>query len=95
MNVVTIEALLDESCPVDRRMEARAAVLRADVIIAVDGREREFTIYGTPPLEETVRVGSEVALRTVRIPLTGETGQLEKVVAIVRRIKGPNERPLE
>ncbi|HEY2893765.1 MAG TPA: hypothetical protein VGJ16_06120 [Pirellulales bacterium] len=95
MNVVTIEALLDETCPVDRRMEARAAVLRADVIIAVDGPQREFTIYGTPPLEETVRVGSEVALRTVRIPLTGEMGQLEKVVAIVRRIKGPDERPLE
>jgi hypothetical protein len=88
MKVTPIESLFHDGGERGLRPEARAAIARADVIIGVDSAtQNEFTVYGTPAFEESVPIGKEVALRTVRIGFSEQAGELEKVVAIVRAIK--------
>lgn len=69
--------------------EARVALGRAEVIIAVDvNTQREFTLYGTPSFEETVQIGRDAALDTVRVELDDGDDQLRKLVSLVQAIKG-------
>jgi hypothetical protein len=69
--------------------DARGALMAADVIIGVDVEsQNEFTVFGTPAFEETVRVGQSVALRTVRIEFDLNANELDKLVSLVRTIKG-------
>lgn len=69
--------------------DARVALLDADVITAVDPRsEREFTVFGTPPLESTVSMTRPAAMRVVQVSLDGTSGDLERLIALVRRLKG-------
>lgn len=69
--------------------EARATLARAEVIIAVDvNTQREFTVYGTPSFEETVQIGRDVALDTVRVELDEAADDLEKLGMLVQTIKG-------
>ncbi len=83
-----MDTLFDEGPGSNLRAEKRAAIARADVIIGVDvTTQNEFTVYGMPALEETVRIGKEVALRTLRVALDEQNGELEKLVAIVRAVK--------
>ena len=88
MDVTPMDALFDEGPGSNLRAEMRAAIARADVIIAVDvATQNEFTVYGTPALEESVLIGKEVALRTLRIVLDERNGELDKLVAVVRAVK--------
>jgi hypothetical protein len=85
MEIIPIEELLDGA----RGAGPRRALARAEVIIGVDlPSQRQFTVFGTPALEETVIIGQTQALRTVRIDLNAEEGDLDKLVALVRVIKG-------
>jgi hypothetical protein len=84
MAVVTIE-----SPAAGLSAEGRAALAAADVIIAVDARtEREFTVFGTPPLESTVSLKRPAAMRVVRVSLDDATGELKRLVELVRELKG-------
>jgi hypothetical protein len=89
MDVIAIETLLDEASSADGRVAARKALAKADVIIAVDAdSQNEFTIYGTPSLEETVRIDKDMSLRSVRVMLSDKAVQLDKLLGLVRAIKG-------
>jgi hypothetical protein len=89
MEIIPIQALLDEEPGAKVETGYRRLLARAEVILGVDVQsQREFTVFGTPALEETVRVGKQQALRTVRIELDAESGDLEKLVALVRAVKG-------
>jgi hypothetical protein len=88
MDITPIESLFAEGSETGVRPEARVAIARADVIVGVDAdTQNEFTVYGTPALEESVQLGREVALRTVRIRLSQRAGELDKLVSLVRAIK--------
>lgn len=85
MDTIPIEAVVPN--PSD---EARAALVRADVIIGVDtASQQEFTVYGTPPLESTMNLKKLSAMRVVRVTLDCNNQDLEKLMALVRRIRGP------
>ena len=70
--------------------EERAALVVADVIIGVDtASQREFTVFGTPALESTTRLDKLTAMRVVRVWLDCNNRELEKLMELVRRVKGP------
>lgn len=83
-----------ETIPIDKVFpatspEAQAALSAADVIIGVDlSTEREFTVFGTPALESTTSLKKLSAMRVVRVALAGQTRELERLIALVERIKG-------
>lgn len=67
----------------------RAALEEADVVIGVDAAtEREFTVFGTPPLESTCSLKRPSAMRVVRVPLDGKVWGLDQLIAAVRAVKG-------
>jgi hypothetical protein len=85
MNTIPIHAIV----PV-LTAEARAALVEADVIIAIDtASQREFTLFGTPALESTASLRRLSAMKIVRISLDCNAKELEKLMALVRRVKGP------
>jgi hypothetical protein len=85
MDIIRIEALGDSA-------EARQALARADVIIGVDeSTQRAFTVFGTPSLEESFRLGRGMALRTLRVGIDASNGGLEKLVALVKAVKGRHD----
>ena len=90
MSVITIESLgpaMDDAL--------RAALEEADVVIGVDvATEREFTIFGTPPLESTCSLKRPSAMRIVRVPLDGKIWGLEKLIAAVRAVKGHDDEEM-
>ena len=70
--------------------QARAALVAADVIIAVDvASQREFTLFGTPALESTMSLRRLSAMKIVRVSLDCNAKELEKLMALVRSVKGP------
>ena len=85
MDTIPIEAMV----PI-LSAEARAALRKADVIIGIDTTsQREFTVFGTPSLESTMRVKKRSSMRVVRVALDCNNKELEKLMALVRRVKGP------
>ncbi len=88
MDPIPIAALVGEDCGSKATADVRARLARADVIIGVDTTtQREFTVFGTPALEESFVAGRPVALHTVRVELDQRSGQLDELVALVRTIK--------
>lgn len=85
-----------ETIPIDEIVptlsaEAQAALTEADVIIGVDtSSQREFTVFGTPALESTMSLKTLSAMRVVRVTLDCNNQELEKLMALVRRVKGPD-----
>jgi hypothetical protein len=68
--------------------EALATLAEADVIIGVEaGGQREFTVFGTPSLEDSGSLKKPAALRTVRVLLRNEA-DLAELLEHVRRIQG-------
>ncbi len=89
MHVVSMKDLFGANGRAELSPEVRAALLGADVIVGVDvATQREFTIFGTPAFEETVQLDSEVSMNTVRVELDETAGELQKLVALVRAVKG-------
>jgi hypothetical protein len=89
VNVIMMKDLFVGPGGGDVSPEARAALAQADVILGVDRRtQREFTIFGTPSFEETVQLGQEVSMNTVRVELDDCDGELNKLATLVRSIKG-------
>jgi len=73
---------------------ARAALAAADIVIAVDDRsQREFTVYGMPPLESTISMKQLSAMQVVRIPFEFDSRRLDELTALVRRVKGLDAPP--
>lgn len=88
MDVITIAALFDDS-DAERAAGYRNALAEADVVLGIDvSTQREFTVFGTPALEETIRLPSEQALRTLRVELSEPNSDLDKLTALVRILKG-------
>ena len=82
---IPIDAIIPNLSP-----EARAELARADVIIGVDTMsQREFTVFGTPALESTTSLRRLSAMRVVRVALDCNNKELEMLMALVRRVKGP------
>jgi hypothetical protein len=74
--------------------QGRAALAAADIVIAVDdGNQREFTIYGMPPLESTISMKQLSAMQVVRIPFEFDSRRLDELTALVRRVKGLDGQP--
>ncbi len=88
MDVIQIEALFDDDLRPCCDAATRSAIADAEVVIAVDKvNQREFTVFGTPALEETVRFGKQVALPTVRIEFQGKPDRLEQIMSFVQAVK--------
>jgi hypothetical protein len=86
---VTIDSILPQLSS-----HARTALASADIVIAVDDRsQREFTIYGMPPLESTISMKQLSAMQVVRIPFEFDSHRLDELTALVRRVKGLDARP--
>jgi hypothetical protein len=86
VSLVSLKSLLGDA---QAASSERARIAAADVIIGVDaGSLREFTVFGTPALEESFLAGRPVAMRTVSVEIDQQAGDLEKLVALVRSIKG-------
>jgi hypothetical protein len=76
--------------------EARAALLAADIIIAVDQRsQREFTVFGMPPLESTTSLKSLSVMQVVKVTLECDNPHLEQLTALVRSVKLLEQSTLE
>jgi len=89
MDVIPIKALFDKQGKLNVKSAVRSALLEADVIIGVDvASQRQFTVFGTPAFEETVRVGTDVAMHTVRVEIDEQAGELNRLVELVQSIKG-------
>ena len=72
--------------------ELRRLIRRAEVVIAIDtATQREHTLFGTPSFEETVRIGHDVALETLRIEIDESAGDLEQLSKLVQSVKGGSE----
>lgn len=85
MDTIPIEAMVPTLSA-----EARSAIVEADVIIGVDLKsQREFTVFGTPALESTSSLKKLSAMRVVRVSLDCDKKELEKLMALVRLVKGP------
>jgi hypothetical protein len=85
MEPIPIDTILPEPTAA-----ARTALVEADVIIAVDlASQREFTVFGTPALESTMSLRKLSAMRVVRVSFDGSNKELEMLMAVVRRVKGP------
>jgi hypothetical protein len=82
MSIITIES------PGPNLSDAeRTALVEADIITGVDAEEREFTVFGTPPLESTVSLRRPAAMRVVQVRIDGPAG-LATLTALVRSVKG-------
>ena len=85
MDTIPIEAIVPAPSA-----KARAALVAADVIIGVDtASQREFTVFGTPALESTTSLEKLTAMRVLRVSLDCNNKELERLMALVRRIKEP------
>ncbi len=84
MSIVTIEA------PGPRPSQReRDTLVEADVITGIDtSTEREFTLFGTPPLESTVTLKRPNAMRVVKVRIDGSPSSLERIIKLVRELKG-------
>lgn len=68
---------------------ARAALVDADVVIGVDRNSRcEFTLYGMPSLESTVIINQPTAMRVLKVLLSSDRGELDRLLVAIRSIKG-------
>lgn len=72
--------------------ELRTALADADIITGVDtNTEREFTVFGSPPLESTVTLKRPAAMRVVQVRLDGRDATIKKLLELVRELKGLGE----
>jgi hypothetical protein len=85
MDVIPLEAHLVGDPRGLRR--ARAAIAEADVVMPSAAQPKCIHGVRTPAFEESVQLGKQVALRTVRIGLSDKPGELDRLVAVVRAIK--------
>jgi len=86
MDTIRIEAIVPKL-----GANERAVLAAADVIIGVDtASQREFTVFGTPSLESTTSLKKLSAMRVVRVSLDCNNRELERLLKLVRRIKGPD-----
>lgn len=84
MDTIPIDMIVPEVTPA-----ARAALVEADVIIGVDTMsQREFTVFGTPALESTASLKKLSAMRVVRVSLDCSSKELEKLMTLIRSVKG-------
>ena len=84
MSTTTIESL---ELPLTDNV--RAVLADADAIIGVDVQtQREFTVFGIPPLESTVSFKKPSAMNIVRVCIDNKTSGLETLAALVSAIKG-------
>ena len=59
------------------------------MIIAVDAATgHEFTVFGRPSLESTTSLKKPTAMCTVRVTVKCPSGELEKLLELVRAAKG-------
>jgi hypothetical protein len=92
MDTIPFAALRGEKSADSPAGEIRAALASADVVIGVDAAtQREFTVFGTPPLEESFVAGKKLAIEVVRVELDQRSGELDQLMALVRSIKGRSD----
>ncbi len=83
MDVISIESI-----DAIANAPTRAAIINADVIIGVDAPTgREFTVFGVPSLESSTSFKRPSAMRIVRVTIDCNSGDLEKLAALVRVLK--------
>jgi hypothetical protein len=97
IQTISLGALFDELDKAEKPAECRKLLVEADVVIGLDNASGwEFTVFGTPPLEETVDARGTQALRTLRVRLDQPAGELDKLLALVKVLKGLQaHRPAE
>ena len=90
--IIPLEALFDEGTGPNLSADPRNALRDADVIIGVDVMSRrEFVVYGRKSIEKLFRSGKPERLGVMYIGLDQETEELEKLIALVRVVKGHDD----
>ena len=90
--VIPFDALFGEGVEPSPELpiHPREMLRQADVILGVDVMtRREFLLYGRETLEEIAETGQPETIGIVRVELDQETGELEKLTALVEELKGP------
>jgi hypothetical protein len=86
-----IRALFDENRS-EANLAARQTLREADVIIGVDVTSgHQFPVYGRAAFERIARTGQTEWLRITLVPLNQETGDLERLLAVVQAVKGHHD----
>jgi hypothetical protein len=93
MQVLRYDQLFDDARRSRLSAETRAAIATADVIVAFDkSSQLQFTVFGTPALEETLPVGAEISLSGLQIEFERRDGQLENLLNLVQSVKRGHDR---
>ena len=88
-DTISIDAILGAPGAESQAAPSRRLLVEADIVIGVDvASRREFTVFGTPPLEATAPSGAEQGLRMLRVTLDQLRGQLDQLAALVKILKG-------
>jgi hypothetical protein len=88
-DIVPIHAFFGEDMEPNLAADTRQALHEADLIFGVDWMTQEgVLVFGRHTMEEMIRSGQERTVRVLRIGVDQETEELERLVALVRVVKG-------
>lgn len=88
-HVMPIAALFDEDCGRNLNSSPQDTLREAAIILGVTS-EREFLVYGKETLEAMAQ-GQPRKARVLRVGLDQETDELEKLIALIRAVKGHDD----
>lgn len=88
-NAIPIEAFFDEHYGPNLSADPREALAEAEVIYGVDVMSgHRFVVFGRDDLERIVASGEAEELSVSYVSLDQDTDELEKLVALVKVVKG-------
>jgi len=91
-DVIPIAALFGMGCEPNTEVDPRQALHSAELIFGVDVMsQRQFLVYGRDALQEIVTSGKAHPMQVLMIGLDQESDELEKLIALVRVIKGKDD----
>ena len=91
-NIIPIDALFGDGMSPNLASDPRRCLRDAEIVFGVDWMtEHEFIVYGRESLKEIARAGEPKALAVLRIGLDQETDELEKLIALIRAVKGKDD----
>ncbi|MBX3450952.1 MAG: hypothetical protein KF777_15405 [Planctomycetaceae bacterium] len=89
---ITLESLFDEGARPNLGNHPWKVIENAEVVIGRDiTNHNEFLVYGRKFLEDVAGMGGQGKVRVVGVELDRGTQQLEKLIAVVLKVKGSHD----
>lgn len=89
---IAVNALFGKGMEPNMSADYEQFIENADVIFGVDVMsEREFLVYGRKALRDNAISGQVKTLAVTRVALDQETEELEKLVALIRILRGSDD----